>query len=364
MRHRSLSRKLAVALTLAFGLVFALAMFAVERMLDAHRALELGVEALAASIVFLLLAAVLLYLLVTRRLRVLAEAIDAFLASNFTRPPRNVPGDPRGDEIDRIGAALVDMSERISNQLKLLEENRRQRGELLANVSHDLRTPLASIQGYIETLLLKHGTLSQEEERSYLEVAARNSARLTRLVTDLFQLTKLESHELKPTPEAFALGELAQDVLQKFELSAKRRGLRLESRIAPDLPQVDADIGMIERVLENLIENAMRYTPAGGTVRLHVRHDEQHMRVDIEDTGEGISSQDLPNVFERYYRADRSEEGNIGHAGLGLAISRRMVELHGGRMTVESTVDVGTRFSFDLPIARPDPVSSPHRAPA
>lgn len=364
MRHRSLSRKLAVALTLAFGLVFALAMFAVERMLDAHRALELGVEVLAASIVFLLLAAVLLYLLVTRRLRVLAEAIDAFLASKFTRPPRNVPGDPRGDEIDRIGAAFIDMSERISNQLKLLEENRRQRGELLANVSHDLRTPLASIQGYIETLLLKHGTLSQEEERSYLEVAARNSARLTRLVTDLFQLTKLESHELKPTPEAFALGELAQDVLQKFELSAKKRGLRLESRIAPDLPQVDADIGMIERVLENLIENAMRYTPAGGTVRLHVRHDEQHMRVDIEDTGKGISSQDLPNVFERYYRADRSEEGNIGHAGLGLAISRRMVELHGGRMTVESTVDVGTRFSFDLPIARPDPVSSPHRAPA
>lgn len=364
MRRRSLSRKLAVTLTLTFGVVFALAMFAVERMLDAHRALELGAEVLAASIVFLLLAAALLYLLVTRRLRVLAEAIDAFLASNFTRPPRNVLGDPRGDEIDRIAAAFVDMSEQISNQLKLLEENRRQRGELLANVSHDLRTPLASIQGYIETLLLKHGTLSQEEERSYLEVAARNCARLTRLVTDLFQLTKLESHELKPTPEAFALGELAQDVLQKFELSAKRRSLSLESRVAPDLPQADADIGMIERVLENLIENAMRYTPAGGKVRLHVRQAGERLQVDVEDTGTGIPSQDLPNVFERYYRADRSEEGNIGHAGLGLAISRRIVELHGGQMTVESTVDVGTRFSFDLPIVHPEPVSSPLRAPA
>lgn len=353
MRRRSLSRKLAVTLTLTFGVVFALGMLAAERMLNIHRALELGAEVLGASIVFLLLAAVLLFVLVTRRLGVLAQAIDTFLASNFTRPPQTALGDPRGDEIDRIGAAFFEMSERIASQLKLLEENRRQRGELLANVSHDLRTPLASIQGYIETLLLKHGTLSPEEERSYLEVAARNSARLTRLVADLFQLTKLESHELKSAPEPFALGELAQDVVQKFELSASKRRLSLESRIAPDLPQVDADIGMIERVLENLIENAMRYTPAGGVVRVQVRTAKQRLQVDVEDTGKGISSQDLPNVFERYYRADRSEEGNIGNAGLGLAISRRMVELHGGQMTVESAVNVGTKFSFDLPIARP-----------
>ncbi len=202
------------------------------------------------------------------------------------------------------------------------------------------------------TLLLKHGTLSPEEERSYLEVAARNSARLTRLVADLFQLTKLEAHELKPSCEAFALGELAQDVLQKFELSANKRQLRLESRIAPNLPQVDADIGMIERVLENLIENAMRYTPASGEVSVHVRQDCDRLQVDVKDTGKGIAGQDLPNVFERYYRADRSEEGSVGNAGLGLAISRRIVELHGGQMAVTSAVNVGTTFSFDLPVAR------------
>lgn len=364
MRRKSLSRKLAATLTLTFGAVFALGMFAAERMLDVHRALDLGAEALAASIVFLILTALLLFLLVTRRLRVLAEAIDAFQASNFTRPPRTVRGDPDGDEIDRIGAAFADMSERISTQLKQLEDNRRQRGELLANVSHDLRTPLASVQGYIETLLLKHGTMSPEEERSYLEVAARNSARLTRLVADLFQLTKLEAHELKPSREAFALGELAQDVVQKFELSANKRRLRLESRIAPDLPQVDADIGMIERVLENLIENAMRYTAAGGEVSIHVRQDGDLVQVEVKDNGMGIASQDLPNVFERYYRADRSEEGNIGNAGLGLAISRRIVELHGGKMAVQSTLNVGTTFSFDLPVAPPEPAAALHRAPA
>lgn len=357
MPRRSLSRKLAVTLTLTFGAVSVLGMLAAERMLDSHRALEMGAEVLAASFVFLLLAAVLLFLLVTRRLRMLAEAIDTFVASNFTRPPRTILGDPQGDEIDRISAAFADMSERIANQLKQLEQNTRQRGDLLANVSHDLRTPLASIQGYLETLLLKHGTLSPEEERNYLEVAARNSARLTRLVGDLFQLTKLEAHVLQPTVETFALGELAQDVMQKFELSASKRGLTLESRIAPDTPQVNADIGMIERVLENLVENAMRYTPPGGRVSLQVSHDQQRIGVDVADTGKGIASQDLPYVFERYYRADRSEEGNIGSAGLGLAISRRIVELHGGTMTVESTINVGTTFKFDLPIA--SPVTSP-----
>ena len=364
MRRKSLSRKLAATLTLTFGAVFGLGMLAAERMLDLHRALELGAEALAASFVFLILTALLLFLLVTRRLRVLAEAIDTFLASNFTRPSRTVRGDPHGDEIDRIGAAFADMSERISLQLRQLEENRHQRSELLANVSHDLRTPLASVQGYIETLLLKHGTLSPEEERSYLEVAARNSARLTRLVADLFQLTKLEAHELKPSREAFALGELAQDVVQKFELSADKRRLRLESRIASNLPQVAADIGMIERVLENLIENAMRYTPAGGEVSVYVRQRDKRLQVDVQDTGKGIASQDLPNVFERYYRADRSEEGNVGNAGLGLAISRRIVELHGGRMTVQSAINVGTTFSFDLPVAPPEPAAALHQAPA
>lgn len=363
MRRRSLSRKLAVTLTLTFGAVFALGMFAAERMLDFRRALELGVEALGASAVFLLLTALLLFLLVTRRLHLLAAAIDAFLASNFTKPPRNFPGDPDGDEIDRLGAAFVDMSERISSQLKLLEEHGQQRRELLANVSHDLRTPLASIQGYIETLLLKHGTLSPEEERSYLEVAARNSERLTRLVSDLFQLTKLEAHELKAAREPFALTELAQDVLQKFELAANKRRLVLEARIAPEVPYVDADIGMIERVLENLIENAMRYTPAGGQVRLQVHQANERVRVSVADTGKGIASQDLPNVFERYYRADRSEEGNIGNAGLGLAISRRIVELHGGQMSVESTLNRGTTFSFDLPIAAPSPAAATIRAP-
>lgn len=353
MPRQTLSRKLTVTLTLTFGLAFTVGMLAAERMLDTRRALELGAEVLGASLLFLLLAAVLLYLQVTRRLRLLAEAIGAFQDSKFTRPPRTVVGDPRGDEIDRIGAALVDMSERISSQLTLLEENRRQRAELLANVSHDLRTPLASIQGYIETLLLKHGSLSPDEERNYLEVVARNSTRLTRLVGDLFQLTKLEAHELNPAPEPFALGELAQDVMQKFELGANKRGLTLESRIAPDLPQVNADIGMIERVLENLIENATRHTDTGGTVRLHVRRADRRILVDVEDTGKGIASHDLPHVFERYYRADRSEEGSVGNTGLGLAISRRIVELHGGTMTVESTLNVGTSFRFDLPIASP-----------
>jgi signal transduction histidine kinase len=258
---------------------------------------------------------------------------------------------PTGDDIDRLGATVQEMSERIAEQLRLLEQTDVRRRELLANVSHDLRTPLASMQGYLETLLLKHGTLPPEEERSYLEVAAKHSERLGRLIRDLFQLTKLEAHELKPQCESFPIAELVQDVVEKFQLAADKRGLQLSSHLTGQHAQLHADIGMIESVLENLIENAMRHTPAGGVIHVEVVPLEKaRVAVRVIDTGRGIPDDELPTIFDRYYRVDRGEASDAGSTGLGLAITRHIVDLHGGKISVESVLNKGTTFSIELPL--------------
>ena len=349
---RSLYGRLAVVLMLLFFAIGAAFIAATEQMLEGRRLLELAADLIIGAIAFSLLAALIVFNLLTRRLRLLAAQMDAFRARGLSQPPRGLSANPEGDEIDRLVMAFQEMSDRIAAQVRALEHNDEQRRELLANVSHDLRTPLASMQGYLEILLLKHGTLPAEEERSYLEIAAKHSDRLGKLVRDLFELTKLEAHDIHPQAEAFPLTELVQDVLQKFLLTAEQRGLRLEHHFASAVPPVRADIGMIERVLENMIENAIHHTPAGGAVRIELDADAEHVLVRISDTGRGIAPEDLAQVFDRYYRVDRSEFGSAGNAGLGLAITRRIVELHGGRIDVDSAPGVGTTFRFDLPAVR------------
>jgi len=262
---------------------------------------------------------------------------------------------------------VQEMSERIVRQLQRLQHAERSRRELLANVSHDLRTPLASMQGYLETLLLKQGTLPPEEQRSYLEIASRHCERLGKLIHELFALTKLEAHEVEPQFEPFSVTELVQDVVQKLQLAAGKRGLRLDSGLTGRQVEIHADIALIETVLENLIENALRHTPRGGRVRVEVEPQASRVALHVTDTGRGIASEDLPNVFERYYHADRGEKGDAGGTGLGLAIVRQIVELHGGEIRVESRLGHGTTFSFDLPVAMDRPTGSqtgPAKPPA
>ena len=348
---KTLSAKLVGAQAIVFFALGGGFILAMERMFEGKRLLELATDLGIGVVVFSLLAALLVFTFLTRRLRALAVAVDRFRESGFTQPVRLASANPIGDDIDRLGAAIQEMSERIAEQLHLLEQTDVRRRELLANVSHDLRTPLASMQGYLEMLLLKHGTLPVEEERSYLEVAAKHTERLGRLIRDLFQLTKLEAHELKPQCESFAIAELVQDVVQKFQLAADKRGLRLSSQHAGQRLQVHADIGMIERVLENLIENSMRHTPSGGVVRVEVAPlDQARLAVRVIDTGRGIPGDELPTIFDRYYRVNRSEASDVGGTGLGLAITRHIVDLHGGKIRVESVVGKGTTFSFELPL--------------
>jgi len=347
----TLYAKLAVLLAGAFIVVGGMLVVATQTMFDRERLIELSSYVMIASVAFALLAALCVFQLFTRRLKRLADAVEAMARGGFKAPLR-VPGaDPQGDEIDRLATHVEQMSERIADQLAELERGVGRRRELLANVSHDLRTPLASMQGYLELLLLRHGSLAPAEERNYLETAVRHSERLGRLVGDLFELTKLEAEEAQPQPEDFSLAELAQDVAQKFALDARRRQVDLRACCDDEASalRAHADIGMVERVLENLLDNALRHTPAGGSVTIELQRDARRARMAVRDTGPGIPADELPGIFDRYDVANRSMPG--GHGGLGLAIARRIVDLHGGELSVRSTLGSGTSFTFDLPLA-------------
>jgi len=346
--RKALFAKLAVTQAILFFVLGAGFLLATEHVFDARRLLELATGLAIAAVLSSLLAALLIFHVWSRRLRALTEAVDRFRESGFAEPLRLTSFNAKGDDIDKLGVAVREMSERIAQQLQLLSRTEISRRELLANVSHDLRTPLASMQGYLETLLLKHGTIPPEEERGYLEVAARHSERLGKLIRDLFQLTKLEAREVKPMCEEFPISELIQDVVQKFALTAGKRGVRQEIQVPQQQVHVFADIGMIESVLENLMENAIRHTPAGGVIRVEVLPAPDRLTIRVIDKGRGIPDHELKNIFDRYYHVDRGEMSYIGRTGLGLAITRHIVELHGGAITVVSTLGEGTTFSFDL----------------
>lgn len=298
------------------------------------------------AVVFALLAGLLLFAVLTRRLRRLTRAVEEFRQAGFRGALP--PAASGGDEIDRLTLSINAMAGRIAKQVERLEQTDAQRRELVANVSHDLRTPLASLQGYLETLRLKGTELGAEERRKYLETAHRHCLHLGRLVEELFDLARLEANEVQPVLEPFSLPELVQDVVHKFELRAGQRGISLQARHDADLPFVVGDIALIERALDNLLENSLRHTPSGGTVTVAVQPVGAALTVQISDTGSGIAAEELPHIFERFYQSDKSRAQ--GGAGLGLAIARRIVELHGRSIRAASALGRGTTFAFDLPV--------------
>lgn len=320
----------------------------VTAMVESSTIVRLSVWVGLAGLTLVFLAGISMFTLLTRRLKRLAAVMMDFEKRNFEGMTLEPVSTARaGDEVGDLNRVFYSMAARIAEQVNSLRESDRLRRELVANVSHDLRTPLTALQGYLETLQLT--TLSEEEKRRYLGIATRHSAQLSGLVGELFELAKLEANAAEVRKERFPLAELVQDVVQKFGLGAEQRGVTLVADVKVR-PFVYADVGFLERVLENLIDNALRYTPQGGVVSVALLPSTQGVSVEVKDTGSGIPADELPHVFERFYRASRTGERATG-AGLGLTISQRMLGLHDTRLEVTSQVGVGTTFSFSLPTA-------------
>ncbi len=309
--------------------------------------LRLSLWAIISTIGFTILAGLLVFGLLTRRIRRLTQAVKQYRVGTGEIKLLSDQRSSGNDEVAQLGRAFESMAERISNQVVAVERADRLRRELITNVSHDLRTPLASMQGYIETLLLKEDRLTSAQRREYLQIARKHAERLRRLVTDLFELAKLDSGTITPHFEKVCLAELIQDVGQKYRLRAEEKGIELLANPGTGLPYVRADMGLIERVLENLIENALRYTPSGGRVTLDLHGIDNQVVVNVTDTGCGIAKSHLLRVFDRFYREHGS--GHPDNAGLGLAIVKRIMQLHEGTIHVQSRVNVGTTFTFGLP---------------
>ncbi len=288
----------------------------------------------------------------TRRMRMLSERVQAYAQTDFREAAVAVSGFDGNDDIDRLGRLFQRMAQRIADQFERLQENDRLRRELIANVSHDLRTPLASMQGYIETLLIKDRTISPQERHRYLQIARKHTRRLNELVHDLFELSKLDARSVQPQFERFSIAELLQDSVQEFALQARQRDVELAFEPMDDAGCVVADIGLIQRVLENLIRNALAHTPPGGRITLAVSDRDEAIAVAIEDTGAGIREADIPRIFDRFYRARAGQESLSDSSGLGLAIVKKILDLHGSRITVASELDRGTRFEFELATSR------------
>lgn len=298
-----------------------------------------------------LLAGLMAFGLITRPLRRLTDAMRRFDADGEpdTQPrvPRSAAAGGR-DEIAVLETTFTQMSDRLGDQWRALTRQDQQRRELVANISHDLRTPLTSLHGYLETLALKADTLDDAERRRYLAIALAQSAKVGRLAQALFELARLESGLVQPEPEDFSLVDLVQDVFQKFELTAKARGIALRAEIPPRLPGVRADLGMIERVLTNLLDNALRHTPENGTIDVMLAAREGAVEVTIADTGPGIPIAQRDGLFQRSFSVGGAPRGG---GGLGLLIVYRMLGLNHSEIRLIDVAGRGAVFRFGLPAA-------------
>ncbi|MFQ5676026.1 MAG: ATP-binding protein [bacterium] len=299
---------------------------------------------LAVTFLFTGLAGLILFAFLTRRFHVMTRVVKKFELGDLKQRITV----KSNDEIGELSQAFNQMADTIEANVAELKRTDRLRRELIANVSHDLRSPLASVQGYLETILMKEGVLDQKERLRYLQIIFENTKKLGALVGELFELSKLDAKQVHPKPEPFSMAELTQDVVMKFQLQAEKQKVKLQSSLPKDLPAVYADIGLIERALSNLIDNALRFTPESGTVKIDLLRHEDQVQVVVADTGCGIPSDEIPLVFERFYRMDKSPATSATGTGLGLAIAKRILDLHNSAITVQSEVNVGTTFSFNL----------------
>lgn len=289
-----------------------------------------------------------LFALLTKRFRNMTDIVKRFEKGNFKERVKI----KSNDEIGQLAGAFNQMADTIVANMEELKRTDRLRRELIANVSHDLRGPLASIQGYLETVLIKEENLGAEDRRKYLQIILDNSQMLGKLIGELFELSKLDAKQIEPKMEPLSIAELTQDVVMKFKPQAEKLGVSLKARLPRDLPMVYADVGMIDRALSNLIDNALQYTPEHGMVKVDLsKNQDDTVRVFISDTGCGIPTDEIPYVFERFYRIDKSRGRDSGGSGLGLAIAKKILELHESNIDIESTVNKGTSLWFDLRIA-------------
>ncbi|MFT6747887.1 MAG: signal transduction histidine kinase [Glaciecola sp.] len=278
----------------------------------------------------------------TKNLRIIQKGVERFEQEDFTT---KIELTSKGEFAD-LAQTLNSMADTIDGNIKQLKSVESLRKELVANVSHDLRTPLAIIQGYAETLVMKDEVISKEDRVKFLGNILKSTNNLEKMVAELFELSKLESKKVKLKKEKVNLSELLNDVVGRYQILASKSEISLTLSI-DEISYVEIDIALMERVIQNLVENALKFTPEKGHIKLKVSEKNGYLKVEIQDNGVGIEEEYLPFVFDRYKKLSSDKEHNTG-AGLGLAIVKKILDLHNVSINVDSVKGEGTVFSFNI----------------
>jgi signal transduction histidine kinase len=303
-----------------------------------------------ASLTLLLIMLLLLFRYFTSPIRSLVQDMKTIRAHRFKLDAIDTKRWQSGshNEVEQLGSAFVDMVKQINQQIEQLDHNDRSRRELLAHLSHDLRTPLAAMQGYIEILSIQNDSLSEEERAQHIETITRNASQLKLLIDQIFELAHLEDGQVQINVESFVIGELVHDIMAKFSLTAQKKNIALKIRPQNLQKIVHSDIAKLERILSNLIDNALRHTNENGTIILEIIHKNDFLAITVTDNGSGINAKELAYIFDARFRASNALGKNNQHAGLGLAICKRLCQLLNGELTVESELGNGCKFSLQI----------------
>ena len=285
----------------------------------------------------------------TRPLESLTVAADQMRRGDYTRraePPKS------RDELERLAVTFNAMADTIESDVNELRRQEQLRRDLMANIAHDLATPLTAIQGFSEALA--DGVIADEETRQETaQLIGREVQRLRRLVGDVQEMTSLESGRARLELAPLDLHALIDETLAVIRPECEQAGITLRNEIDPQTAPVLADSDRITQVLLNLLDNARRHTAVGGTIAVSAQPIGKMLKVCLSDTGTGIDTADLPNIFERFYRVDRARTASTGGSGLGLSIVKAIITAHGGTISAESSPGQGTRIYFSLPLATP-----------
>lgn len=287
---------------------------------------------------------------VRQRLRSLEDAARA-LGEGRTDVRANERG---GDEVSALSATFNRMADDLQTRAAALEEADRARRQLLADVSHELMTPLSAIRGYVETLAMPEVTLDEETRGRYLDVAREETYKLERIIGDLLDLARLEGGGDTLEFDSVLVDDLFRRVVDRHRPILTDRGITLTTTVAKGTPLIWGDADRLEQALQNVAANAIRHTPEGGTVTVQAEPSDDHVKISVSDTGPGISPDHLPHIFDRFYKADASRAGTPvrSGSGLGLSIVRAIVHRHSGVISAVNRPGGGATFTLLLPAAK------------
>ncbi|MCF6349161.1 MAG: HAMP domain-containing histidine kinase [Flavobacteriaceae bacterium] len=316
---------------------------AVSESLFSSYIMKLGLGAVVLTMLFAMIMGLLSVWFLTKNLRTIIFQVNRFREGDFKSRIVNA----EQSDLSTLAITFNEMADTIVENIEEIKSVDVLRRELVANVSHDLRTPLTVMQGYIETLQIKKDNLNEVQNKEYLDIIKKSIKQLTQLVSQLFEYSKLEAKQVKPQKEPFAITDLVYDIQTKYELIAKEKNINLSTEFIDQTPLVFADIGLVERAIQNLMDNALKFTPDKGKIKIIINHDNENVIIKIKDSGPGISKEDQKYIFERF-RQTESKQKKSG-IGLGLAIVKKIMELHETNIKIISKPNEGSTFEFYLP---------------